>query len=258
MKILLVDGFNLLRRIYEARREPDLDAVVLASSRSLARGIDEHRPTHAVVVLELHDRTWRHLLYPEYKAGRSPPPTLLTDHLPDFEASFLQYGVRSFSLPSYEADDVIATMAVAVAAANGQSVILSSDSSYLQLLGAGVEIVNHFDHSRASQERIDEKYGVEVEQLIDYWSLAGDQSNNIKGVPGVGAKTAARLLLEHGSVDAILAGAGEDGPATRVRDHRQLVLRCRQLVTLKTDVELGANLRDFRLDARVPTAPDIG
>ncbi len=245
MKILLVDGFNMMRRIYEARPDPDLASITTATARSLQRALAEHRPTHAVVVLERHDRTWRHLLYPEYKAGRSPAPTILTDNLAAFEAAFSECGVASFSLPSYEADDVIATLAVGTADAGGRAVILSSDRLYLQFLRNEIEIINHFDGTRASPDAVLERYGVRVDQLTDFWALAGDHSNNIKGVPGVGAKTAARLLNEFQNLDAMM---GRDDPAAaRIREFDSLIRRCRQLVTLKSDVDLGINLRAFRL-----------
>ncbi|MDA0791938.1 MAG: hypothetical protein O2780_21070 [Proteobacteria bacterium] len=250
MKVLLVDGFNMMRRIYEARSDPDLAAVTTAAARSLARALDEHDPSHAVVVLERHDRTWRHLLYSEYKAGRLPAPALLTDNLAAFEAAFLGVGVASYSLASYEADDVIATLAVGVAAAGGQAVILSSDRLYLQMLCDQIEIVNHFDGTRASPESVLARYGVRVEQLTDFWALAGDHSNNIKGVPGIGPKTAARLLSRFDDLAGIIAN--DDAACGRVREHEDLVRRCLQLVTLKTDVDLGVNLRTFRLGHRPP------
>ena len=88
MKVLLVDGFNLIRRIYEARATPDIDAVITASVQSLQRALREHIPTHALVVSEKHDRTWRHLLYREYKAGRAPTPGALLDSTMQFEEAF--------------------------------------------------------------------------------------------------------------------------------------------------------------------------
>ena len=98
MKFLAVDGFNLIRRIFEARHaetDADMESVVLAASQSLNRALSRHKPTHAAVVLEHHDRTWRHLLYPEYKQNRSATPELLVNHLADFEKAFQALGVTS-------------------------------------------------------------------------------------------------------------------------------------------------------------------
>ena len=246
VKILLVDGFNLIRRIFEARPDPDINAVVHASVQSLQRALREHRPTHAVVVLEDHDITWRHLLYREYKAGRSPTPKPLLEGMKEFEDAFQTAGVNSFSLTSYEADDVIATFAHGTGKTH-EAIILSSDKLYLQLLSDHISVVSHFDNHRFSKADVRNRFGVDPAQLIDYWSLVGDSSGNIKGVPGIGAKTASRLLDTWHSLDNMLKSEVDDRNLKKIRDHEIVVRRCRQLVTLKTDVELGTNLRDYRL-----------
>ena len=247
MKVLLVDGFNLIRRIYEARPEPDIESVITASLQSLQRGLREHTPTHVVVVFENHDRTWRHLLYKDYKANRSPTPTELIEGMKQFVASYKEIGVHSFTLDSYEADDVIATFAHGIAFAGNDAIILSSDKMYLQLLSPHIRVVNHFEHKDLSEHDVLERYGVKKEQLIDYWALVGDNSNNIKGVPGVGAKSATNLLSRYDNLEEILSSSETDRMTLKVVNNMTLAKRCKQLVTLKTDVELGTNLRDFRI-----------
>ena len=247
MKALLVDGFNLIRRIYEARPEPDIEAIFLASVQSLQRALREHSPTHVVMVFENHDRTWRHLLYKDYKANRSPTPMALIDGIKQFEASFKEIGVHSFTLDSYEADDVIATFAYGIGTAGNDAIILSSDKMYLQLLSPHIRVVNHFEHKDISENDVLERYGVKKEQLTDYWALVGDSSNNIKGVPGVGAKSAAHLLSRHDNLDEILLSSETDTMTLKVVTNMTVAKRCKQLVTLKTDVELGTNLRHFRI-----------
>lgn len=247
MKVLLVDGFNLIRRIYEARPEPDIDSVITASLQSLQRALREHTPTHVVMVFEDHDRTWRHLLYKDYKANRSPTPTALTESMAAFVASFQKIGVYSFSLESYEADDVIATFAYGIDAAENDAVILSSDKIYLQLLSPHIRIVNHFEHKDITGTDVVERYGVKKQQLIDYWALVGDSSNNIKGVPGVGPKSAVSLLARYDNLYEILSSSETDTVTLKVIKNMALARRCKQLVTLKTDVELGTNLRRFRI-----------
>lgn len=247
--VLLVDAFNLIRRIFEARPEPSahMDEVVDASVRSLDRALRDHAPTHACVVFDSHDRTWRHLLYADYKANRKPTPKALLDSLDRFREGFGALGVRCLTLPSYEADDPIATMAAGIAENRGVAMILSTDRLFLQLLGGGVRVMNHFEGHEFTAAEVRDRYHVEVAQLIDYWAMAGDPGNNIKGVPKVGAKTAAALLGKYGSLDAILRAEDGDTSASLVCEHSDLVRRCRQLVTLKTDVELGINLKSLRL-----------
>ena len=247
MKLLLIDAFNLIRRIFEARLGSDLESVVSASKQSSQRALREHEPTHVVMVFEKHDRTWRHLLYKNYKANRSPAPEVLLGGVDEFVAGFKEIGINSFALDSYEADDLIATFASGVANAGNQAIILSSDKMYLQLLSAQVKVANHFSHQFLEQSDVEQRYGVGVRQLTDYWALVGDSSNNIKGVPGIGPKTAVKLLDQYGSLDRILSERRENKFLDKIHQNEQLAIRCKQLVTLKTDVELGTNLRIFRM-----------
>lgn len=248
-RVLLVDGFNLVRRIYEARPDGEsaIDDVSETAARSLQRALKEHHPSHAVVVFERHDMTWRHLLYADYKGGRKPTPEPLLQGIPAMERRFASLGIHSFSLPNYEADDVIATLAAGITSAGGEVIILSTDKSYLQLLGGGVRIFNHFDQSEYLETEIVSRYGVKLSQLTDYWALTGDSSNNIKGVPKIGSKSAAALLNRYASLEAILSSQDEEAKVLRVQADAALARRCRHLVTLKQDVELGINLRTFRL-----------
>lgn len=245
--LLLVDGFNLIRRIFEARKAGnDPEAVIEACQRSLVRAVRDHEPSHACVAWDSHDTTWRHLLYVDYKANRKPTPALLLDNLDAFDAAFRDVaGVASIKLASYEADDIIATMARRLAESGGQAIILSMDKLFLQLLGDGIRVYNHFDHTETNDSDVMARYGIRVAQLADFWALAGDSSNNIKGVPGIGPKRAAELLSRYEDLEAILAGEAA------LEEHADTARRCRQLVTLKTDVELGINLRDFRLAERL-------
>ncbi len=247
MKLLLIDAFNLIRRIFEARSGSDLESVISASKQSSQRALREHEPTHVVMVFEKHDRTWRHLLYKNYKANRSPAPEVLLGGVDEFVAGFKEIDINSFALDSYEADDVIATFASGVANTNNQAIILSSDKMYLQLLSAHIKVADHFSHRFLEQSDVEKRYGVGVGQLTDYWALVGDGSNNIKGVPGIGPKTAVKLLDQYGSLDRILSERRENKVLDKIHQNEQLAIRCKQLVTLKTDVELGTNLRSFRM-----------
>jgi protein Xni len=248
--VLLIDGFNLVRRIYEAHpnRESAIEEVSEAAARSLQRALNRHHPSHAVVVFERHDRTWRHLLYADYKGGRKPTPEPLLHGIAAMEKRFERLGVHSFSLPNYEADDVIATLTAGITHAGSQVVILSTDKSYLQLIGAGVRIFNHFDQTEYREDEITERHGVCIAQLTDFWALSGDASNNIKGVPKIGKKSAAALLSRYTSLEEILISKDDDPKVSRVQADASNAGRCKQLVTLKRDVELGINLQTFRLE----------
>lgn len=250
MRFLAIDGFNLIRRIFEARKvtsEEDMAAVIDASRSSVIRALGTHKPSHAAIVLEHHDRTWRHLLYPQYKANRSETPALLLSELPRFEAAFLEAGVVSCGVASYEADDVIATMVTAVTRHEGNAIILSTDKIYLQLVGPRITVYDHFAEQTFDQAYIEQRYGIRLGQYVDYLSLVGDKSNNIKGVPGVGPKSAIEIFGKFESLDEILSSVEDSSIVNKVQGSEVEARRSRQLVTLKTDVELGLNLKSFRL-----------
>ena len=250
-RVLLIDAFNVIRRIFEARGATDLPAVIDASTRSLQRAVKQHNPSHGVVVFDSHDKTWRHLLYSEYKAGRSPTPPLLLDNIPAFIEAFEQIGLSSLLLESYEADDVIATLAVGVADNGGEARILSTDKMFYQLLRPGIRIFNHFDDIELTIADVKERFGLEISQLTDYWALSGDNSNNIKGIPKIGKKTATNLIQQYGTLEEVLRTEDIAGPVERVQKEGDLAQRCKQLVTLNTNVDLGINLKSFRLKASV-------
>ncbi len=248
-KVLLIDGFNLVRRLYEAHPNGDseIDAVIDSAGKSLQRALNTHRPTHGIVVFECHDPTWRHMFYSEYKAGRKPTPPTLLDGIAGFETKFNELGIASFSLNNYEADDVIATLAVGIARAGGEAIVLSTDKSFLQLINANIHVFDHFKQSEYLKAEVVERLGVKISQLTDYWAMSGDASNNIKGVARIGKKSAAALLGKYSSLEEILASSDEDKKVQLVKADANNAIRCKQLVTLKLDVELGINLKTFRL-----------
>lgn len=261
IRLLLVDGLNLIRRVYAA--QPGEDGPEKArsgrdsSALSLERALREVAPTHAVLVLEGPGPTWRHRLHPGYKEGHAPMPEALREALPEYREAFAGLGVSSFELPGVEADDVIATLAVKVAAAGGEAVILSTDRIFLQLFSERVRVRDHFAKRDLDRGEVERRFGVAPERLLDLLALTGDSSNGIPGVPGVGPKTAAKLLADRGSLDAVLAVAHEpaatDGPsrltptlARKLVAHADDARLARTLLALKTDLELGLNLRDLR------------
>ena len=249
VRFLAIDGFNLIRRIYEARNPlatTDMPAVIDATEQSLQRALNRHKPTHAALVMEDHDRTWRHLLYSDYKANRSPTPDLLLQHIDGFNRAAENLGISSCSVANYEADDVIATITTVVADRDGEVVILSTDKVFLQLLRPTVIASDHFNDRLYGVDVIERDYGVRPDQYIDYLALVGDKSNNVKGVPGIGPKSAVELLARYSTLDALL-NAEDDRLAEKVQAAEVEAGRCRQLVRLKTDVELNRNLKSFRL-----------
>lgn len=250
--LLLVDALNLTRRIYAAQPGQDgperADEARQASVQSLRRALRQAAPTHAACVFDGAGPTWRHQLHPGYKEGHAPMPEPLRQALPAFRAAFREIGVASVELPALEADDVIATIAVKAANAGATVIVLSTDKLFAELLPAGVRVRDHFRDRETDAAAVRKKFGVRPEQLADLLALAGDRGNNIAGVPGIGTKTAARLLERFGSLEAALeAGKTMGGKlGERLRAHADAARLCRRLVGLRTDLELGTNLNELR------------
>jgi 5'-3' exonuclease len=250
-RLLLVDALNLIRRVYAGQPgEEGAEKAVSArasSARSLLRALRQCAPTHALCVFDGDGSSWRHEIFPEYKEGHAPMPAPLAETLDSYRLTFGDMGVASLVKPQLEADDVVAT--IATKAANSASVtILSTDKIFLSLLPIGVRVRDHFKGEYLDAGYVQKRFGVRPEQLTDFLALAGDRGNNINGVPGVGKKTAGELLARFGTLAGALgAGADVEGKlGERLREHAETARRCRTLVALRTDLELGVNLSEMR------------
>ncbi len=250
--LLLIDALNLIRRVYAAQPGEDgpekAEGARVSSVHSLQRALRQAAPTHAACVFDGGGRSWRHELEPTYKQGHRPMPEALRAALDDYRQAFGDIGVASLGFPGLEADDVVATLAVKAANAGARVTVLSTDKIFGELLAFGVTVRDHFKDREIDAASLMAKYGVEPRQLADYLALVGDRGNNISGVPGVGAKSAADLLTRFATLDDALAAAdtvpGRLGGL--LREHGETARRCRRLVGLKIDLELGTNLNELR------------
>jgi protein Xni len=249
---LIVDGLNLIRRVYAATPESEsssrFDAALGSTVQSLRRALTEFSPTHAVVVFDGGEPTWRHQLYPEYKAGRKPMPEELRAGLDRYHEGFLKLGVSSVSKDGVEADDVVATLATGVSVHDGDAIILSTDTAFCQLASDRIAVRDHFQKRALDETYVREKFGVAAGELVDLWALAGSPTTHIPGVPGVGLKTAARLLEEHGSLERVLESVSDmkGKLGETLRTSADLARLSWKLARLRSDLELGWNLKSFR------------
>ncbi|MCW9054092.1 MAG: flap endonuclease Xni [Motiliproteus sp.] len=253
--LLLIDGLNLIRRVHAAVPGDGVAAVNGAMDsclHSLKRIGKQFKPTHGVCCFDGPELSWRHLDYPEYKAGRKPMADELRDALPDFRQRFADAGLASLAIATVEADDLAATLSTKMLQVGGRVTLVSTDKGYCQLLplaeGDQLCLWDAFNRRAMDQQGVLDKFGVEPGQLTDYWGLTGDSTNEIKGVDGVGAKTAQRLISEYGSLDEIYANIEQIGGKLAeklVRDKKQAYL-CKRLVSLAKDLDLGCRLSDFR------------
>jgi 5'-3' exonuclease len=256
--LLVIDGLNVVRRIYEANLAPDSPAkaqgAVKSSVQSLRRALTEHAPTHAVAFFDHGGTTWRHDMYAPYRQSRKPMPQVLRDVLPELytqvEAT-LQVACRTY--PGIEADDAIGQTSLAWRKAFPEDSVtaLSTDKDIAQLIADGVRVWDHFKNECRDTAWVVAKFGVEPALLGDLLALMGDASDDIPGIPKVGVKTAAKLLNEYGSLQAVLA-AGPTIPGAlglKLQTNADDARLSRQLVSFKLDSTLGLSWKDLRVSA---------
>ncbi|HED15092.1 MAG TPA: hypothetical protein ENI62_15850 [Gammaproteobacteria bacterium] len=254
MCILLVDGLNLIRRIYagqpETTEQLKIEATATQSLRAIRKNLDLFRPSHAVLVMEYSRHNWRRKFLPTYKLDRPAMPAALRHALPDIVSTIAEGGVYEVSADGYEADDVIATLARGVVSRRGQIIILSTDRLMCQLLSPLLQVYDHFGKKMLDREFCLQRYQVLPRNLVSYFALVGNHSIGVGGVTGVGPKTAARLIAEHGGLSRILDAAdqmsGRVGKVLRKGAGEARVAQ--RLFTLREDVRLGVNLHHFRLE----------
>lgn len=215
-------------------------------------------PTHLAVILDAAEHTFRNEMYDQYKAHRPPAPEDLVPQFP-----MIRDATRAFSLPcieeaGWEADDLIASYAKAALAQGWQVTVISSDKDLMQLLTEpGIDMLDTMRDRRMGPEAVVEKFGVGPEKLGEVLALMGDAVDNVPGVPGVGPKTAAKLINEYGDVEAVLAAAPGMKPG-KLRENlianAEMARLSRKLVELASDVPLPQPLEEMALDG-IPEAP---
>ncbi len=249
-RLVVIDGANALYRAFFAipnLRAPDGTPTNAAYGfvTMLAKVLREERPTHVVVAMDPPGGSFRHTLYPAYKAGRDKQPEDLTAQIPLVAALCEAFRVPLVALAGFEADDVIATL-VESAPAGGEVCIVSTDKDLMQLVRPGVELLDTMKGRRIDEAAVEERFGVGPSQLLDLRALVGDPSDNIPGVKGIGEKGAAKLILEFGDLDRLLAEAGKVS-AKRAREslieHAEEARLSRELSRLRSDLPLAAEWR---------------
>ena len=265
--LVLIDGLNLIRRIYavqerpfvqvkqqqEALSESTIKQVLFNTENScvkaLAKIIEQHKPTHALTVFDSENPCWRYTLFEGYKQGRKKMPSHLAEKLIDIQDTFMKQGVDSLISEEDEADDLIATLASKMAFHGQKVTIISTDKGFLQLLSPNIYLYDYFTRRYLDEEHVQNKFNVKSTQLIDFWTLTGDNTNKIVGVSGIGQVTAAKLLSEYGSLQAILNARDlKSGISEKLKDSLPAMDIAKKLLSLKQDIPLGFNLKDIRLN----------
>ncbi|MFL6708150.1 MAG: 5'-3' exonuclease H3TH domain-containing protein [Massilia sp.] len=254
-KLLAIDGLNIVRRVYEASPEPDSHEKAATALRhaqsSFRKLLTAHGPTHVLAAFDFGGTTWRHALYPRYREQRAPMPSYLREALPDFHAKLEKDGLHIVSIAGVEADDVIGTGVLRwLAEGRGDAIVATTDKDLHCLIAHGALVWDHFKGEWHDDAWVRQRFGVAPELLTDLLALMGDVTDGVPGVSKVGMKTAAKLLNAYGDVDAVLAGAGilKTPIGERLRAERDILMMSRQLVRLKTDVQLGVTWKMLAVD----------
>jgi DNA polymerase-1 len=228
--------------------------ATLGVTTMLLKVLRERQPQHLALVFDAKGRTFRHNLYKEYKAHRPPMPEALVTQLPYIRQVIDALNLPSLAYEGYEADDLISTL-VRRALEQGYEVeIISGDKDLLPLVGEGVDMWDPMKGTRYDPAAIREKYGLAPEELVEVRALAGDASDNIPGVPGIGEKTALKLIARFHTLENLLAHIDdlkEKAVKARLHEHAELARLSRQLTKLETRVPL-----EVALEALQPGPPD--
>ncbi len=274
VRLYLIDGSGYLFRAYfaMARSREGLTrasdglpvGAVLGFSNMLNKLLtdmkDEHDPTHLAVIFDHSGKTFRNELYAEYKANRTAPPDDLIPQFPLVRDATRAFNVPCIETPGFEADDIIATYARLAEAAGGEAVIFSSDKDLMQLVGGRITMFDPMKNKKIGPEEVVEKFGLGPDKVIDIQALAGDSSDNVPGVPGIGVKTAALLIEEYGDLETLLARASEIKQNKRRENLIEFADQARlskELVSLRTDVPIDEPIealktREIDLDLLLP------
>ena len=258
VRLYLVDGSAYIFRAYHAlppltRKSDGLPVGAVSGFcnmlyKLLTDMADEHDPTHLAVIFDYSAKTFRNEIYPEYKANRPEPPEDLRPQFPLVRDATRAFNLPCIELEGYEADDIIATYARQVEADGGEAVIISSDKDLMQLVGTRVSMFDTMKNKHIGPDEVVEKFGLGPEHVIDIQALAGDSTDNVPGVPGIGVKTAAQLIEEFGDLESLLSRAEEIKQKKRRENLIEFAEQARiskELVTLKVDAPVEDSIDDF-------------
>jgi DNA polymerase-1 len=252
-RLLLLDGNGLIYRGYYAlidqpltTSKGELVTAVFGFTNIVLRAIADVHPDHIAVAFDLGKPTFRHERYAEYKATRTRMPDDMRDQIPKVRDVVKALGIPVYEREGYEADDVIATLTGQAEAAGLGVTILTGDLDMLQLVTERTRLMVSLRGGVANTvaydlAKIDERWGLRPDQMLDYKSLKGDPTDNIPGIPGVGEKTASKLIATWGSLDVLYEHLDEVTPEKLrplLADHRETVLESRELMRLVRDVDV--------------------
>jgi DNA polymerase-1 len=256
--LYLIDGSSYIYRAYYAIRHLSSPNghptnAIYGFIQMLLKLLKDYKPQHVAVVFDAGRTTFRTEMYPEYKANRAAMPDDLRMQMDPIREVVRAFNIPTLELPGYEADDIIGALAGRFADRGGKVVVVTGDKDLMQIVTDRVTLLDTMKGKESGIADVIERFGVGPELVIDILGLAGDSSDNIPGVPGIGEKTATKLILEFGSLDNLLARAdevkGKNG--VKLKEYREQALLSRRLATIECNVPI-----EFDLEALTAREPD--
>lgn len=260
-RIIVIDGNSLINRAYYAMQKPMItkDGLYTQGVYGFLNMLNkihvDYEPDYLAVAFDRKAPTFRHIEYTEYKAGRKKMPPELAMQMPLLKEVLEAMNIKMLEIDGFEADDIIGTVAREAEAYGLSPLIITGDKDELQLATKITKVLitkkGISDFDLYDEDEMIEKYGFTPEQFIDYKGLMGDQSDNIPGIPGVGEKTAQKLILEYGSVIGLLENVESISNLKlrqKIEDNAQLAMMSRRLATINTNVPIEINFDEFKVE----------
>ena len=248
--VILIDGMYLLFSSFYANRnmrtlKGEATGATFGFVTRIEALIRDLQPQHLGVAFDSREKTFRHEMYEPYKAKRLAPPEELLEQIPRVKAYLNLRGIHLFELPGFEADDIIAVCAKTEAAKGNRVLIFTADKDLFQLVGENIYIYHPKLKEQLDAQGIKEHFGVSPGQVVDFLSLTGDSSDNIPGIPGVGEKTALKILDQFGTLDNLLQNLEtvEDKLKKKIQDNLEILNLSRKLVDLAYIPEMNTDFR---------------
>ena len=245
----LVDGSSYIFRAFFGVRQLSTSKgfptnALYGFINMLQKVIREEKPDYLVVAFDSPDKTFRHKIYPDYKANREAPPEELAKQFPYFEPLVQAYGLSSVRRPGFEADDIIGTLAKKGIQEGLEVVIVSGDKDMMQLISPNVYMLDTMKNKKFMDKEVVEKFGVQADKVVEVMGLMGDSSDHVPGVAGIGPKTAAELIQKFGSIESLYKRIDEvekKKVKEKLERDREKAFMSRELVSIDTEMDLEFN-----------------
>ncbi|ODN43078.1 DNA polymerase I [Piscirickettsia litoralis] len=251
-KIILVDGSSYLFRAFYAlpsltNKQGEPTGAIYGVINMIRKLNDDFPDHHPVIIFDAKGKTFRHDMYPEYKANRGSMPDELAAQIKPLHEIIVAMGLPLIAIEGVEADDVIGTLAKIAEQKNISVLISTGDKDMAQLVNDNINLVDTMKGNQTDYKGVEEKFGVKPEQIIDYLSLIGDTSDNVPGIPGVGPKTAEKWLAQYNTVENLVENAenikGKVGE--RLRENLKQLTLAQKLVTIDCQVKLPNSFEEL-------------